>query len=215
MTTTEERPKLNQNGGDGDFMNSRRLYHGAAPYVLGKSVLDFGCGYGHGSYFLNPWALKVTGFDLHQHVVDKANELFGSATLKYTSDLATVEKEPFDVVVSIEAIEHLEKPDLDEKLAWFATKAPSIYCTTPNGNVFHYQPQTPAERRGYHIWHYTETELVVLFRKHYKFVDIHGVLRDPMAEQPRGRWMGYAIFASNLISTPENFMTDYKVRGAK
>jgi len=214
MTTTEERPKLNQNGGDGDFINSRRLYHGAAPYIIGKSVLDFGCGYGHGSYFLHPWALKITGFDLHKPVVDKANELFGSETLRYTHDLESL-TEPIDMVISIEAIEHLEKDDLDKQLAWFASKAPSIYCTTPNGNVFPYQPKTKAERRGYHIWHYTETELVVLFRKHYSFVDIHAVLRDPRADHPKGRWMGYAIYASNAISTPDNFLHDYEVRAGR
>lgn len=40
-----ERPELS----GGDFMNSRRVYHGAASYVVGKSVFDFGCGLGHGT----------------------------------------------------------------------------------------------------------------------------------------------------------------------
>lgn len=213
MANTEERPVLREQNIDGDFMNSRRLYHGAVPYVIGKTVLDFGCGYGHGSYFLLPYCTKVTGYDLHQEVVDQANAKFGSETLKYTSDLDSVSA--VDMIVSIEAIEHLEKPDLETMLARFAAKAPSLYCTTPNGNVFHYQPQTQAERNGYHVWHYTETQLITLFRKYYSFVDVHGVLRDPVAEAPKGRFMGYAIYASNAISTPDNFMMDYKVRSER
>lgn len=205
MAIEEQRPVLNSEKIDGDFINSRRLYHGAACYVAGKSVLDFGCGYGHGTYFLHPYCLKITGYDYEAGVVEKAKSLFESPTLQYTNSL---DDQVYDIVVSIEAIEHLEKDALDRQLAWFAQKAPSIYCTTPNGNVF-------PEPSKYHIWHYTETELIVLFRKHYSFVDIHGVLRDPKAEAPKGRWMGYAIYASNAIETPDNFLNDYKVRAER
>lgn len=199
-----ERPDLS----GGDFMNSRRLYHGAASYVVGKSVLDFGCGLGHGTYLLHPYTAKIVGYDLHPEVVQKATELFGSPTLSYTSNLDTVKNA--DIVVSIEAIEHLEKDDLEEKLLHFSQVAPSIYATTPNGDFFRYQPKTKAERRGYHIWHYTEEELKALFSRYYSYVWIHGVLRDP--NPAVSRFVGYAIYATNTIATPNGFLSDYRIR---
>ena len=113
----EERPVLKKEA-DGDFKNSRRLYHGAFPYIHGKSVLEFGCGYGHGAYFLHPWALKITSFDKYADVITSAKAQFGSTkNIHYTSDFEEVKNRgPYDVVLSIEAIEHLEKDELDVKL---------------------------------------------------------------------------------------------------
>lgn len=199
-----ERPSLS----GGDFMNSRRLYHGAASYVVGKSVLDFACGLGHGTYLLHPYTAKIIGFDLHHDVTEKATELFGSKTLTFTSDLTTVDN--VDIVVSIEGIEHLEKDDLEEKLLHFSKIAPSIYASTPNGDFFRYQPQTKAERRGYHVWHYTEEELKALFGRYYSYVWLHGVLRDP--NPTVSRFVGYAVYATNTITTPNGFLSDYKIR---
>ena len=202
-----ERPELS----GGDFMNSRRLYHGAASYVVGKNVLDFGCGLGHGTYFLHPYTAKAVGFDLHQSVVDQANELFASKTLSYTADLNTIKNA--DIVVSVEAIEHLEKPDLVEKLEWFSSIAPSIYATTPNGNFFNYRPENMAQRRGYHVWHYNEEELKDLFGRFYSYVWLHGVLRDP--NPAVARFVGYAVYATNTIASPDNYLTDYRDRAAR
>lgn len=202
-----ERPDLS----GGDFMNSRRLYHGAASYCVGKSVLDFGCGLGHGTYFLHPYTSKIVGYDLHKEVVDQANELFASKTLSYTHDLESIKN--VDIVVSIEAIEHLEKDELVSMISWFSQISPSIYASTPNGNYFHYQPRTQAERRGYHVWHYTEDELRDLFGQFYSYVWIHGVLRDP--NPVVNQFVGYAVYATNTISTPQGYLEDYKARAER
>lgn len=196
-----ERPDLS----GGDFMNSRRLYQGAASFVIGKSVLDFGCGLGHGTYFLHPYTAKIVGYDLHQESVDKATELFGSRTLTFTSELFSVENA--DIVVSIEAIEHLEKEDLVKKIEHFASIAPSIYASTPNGNFFPYRPQTKAER-GYH-----EDELRDLFGRYYSHVWLHGVLRDPNSRV--NQFVGYALYATNLIETPNHYLEDYRIRAER
>ena len=204
MATMRERPDLS----GGDFTNSRRLYHGAIPFVMGKSVLDFGCGLGHGSYFLHPYTLKITGFDIDPDVVKQANDLFQSPTLTYTSDLESIKS--VDTVISVEAIEHLEKEDLVEKIKYFSTVAPSIYCTTPNGNFMPYRPKTKAERRGFHIWHYTEEELRAIFCQFYSCVHIYGVLRD---DNPQvNQFVGYSLFATNQVTTPAKFLFDYKAR---
>jgi len=203
-----ERPELS----GGDFTNSRRLYMGAAGYCMGKKVFDFGCGRGHGTYLIHPYTLGITGFDLHGESVREARELFGSATCKYVDDFEGVyNNNTFDIVVSVEAIEHLEKEDLVTKLGQFKRMAPSIYATTPNGNFFPYQPQTKAQRRGYHVWHYTEDELKDLFGRFYEYVFIHGVLRDP--NPAVNQFVGYAIFATNRIpAPPRDYLTAYKQR---
>ena len=197
-----ERPDLT----GGDFMNSRRLYHGAASYMIGRSVLDFGCGLGHGTYFLHPYTAKIVGYDIDSAVVEEANEMFGSHGLSFVSDLSSVKG--IDMIVAVESIEHLEPDDLKEKLKLFSTMSPSIYSTTPNGDIFHYQPRRPEERIGFHTWHYTEDQLRELFGLYYSYVWVHGVLFDPRIK----RHVGYAVYATNVIESPKGYLTDYTVQ---
>lgn len=208
-----ERPELINSQKNGDLINSRRMYAAIAPYIIGKTVFEFGCGYGHGSNLLSSWSLKYLGFDPDKNTVAKANSLFESNKLSFTHDLEEV-KGPFDMIISVEVIEHLEKEDLFEKLKWFSQLSKSIFITTPNGNMIPYHPKTLAERRGFHTWHYTYEELSELFGNFYSYVDIRGIIRDPNLDKGTGKWIGYGIYASNNISLPNDYHTSYMSQGS-
>lgn len=80
-----------------------------------KRVLDAACGEGYGSYLMKKWgANEVFGLDIDEDTIGKANKFFGSTGLKFQCH--TVEKLPFpdcyfDMIVSFETIEHLDRPD--------------------------------------------------------------------------------------------------------
>ena len=180
-----ERPILSELG---SLWTSRMRYKTIIPYCIGKSVLDFGCGIGHGSYILSHFAARVVGYD-KSSVIDEARTIFKRYNLSFTSDLAN---DSCDILCAVESIEHLEKDELNKLLDRFKDKV--FVGTTPNGNYFHYQPMTVEQRRGFHVWHYTEDQLLDLFGRYYKFVLVTGCVMDPRIKVHTG----YTILASNL-----------------
>jgi SAM-dependent methyltransferase len=196
MEYTGERP-FNEEG----LYSSRIRYKALAPYCVGKRVLDFGCGIGYGSYYLGEFALSVLGYDVSVEAIDLARRSLSRGNVKYTSTLDEATSFSFDTMVSVECIEHLEREDLKKLLSAYRDK--TWVCTTPNGDMFPYHPATVAERRGFHLWHYTYTELVSLFSDYFLFVEVTGCAFDPRLAQ----FTGYSVFASNELQGNPLWMT--------
>jgi SAM-dependent methyltransferase len=91
-------------------------YQLAAPYCTGKRILDVACGEGYGSHTLKQLgALAVDGVDNSPRAITNAQALFSSTDVRF--HLHDAEKvhdlfvnETFDVIVSLETIEHLRNP---------------------------------------------------------------------------------------------------------
>lgn len=90
-----------------------RKYMFAGKYVKDKNVLDLGCAAGYGSNYLaaNAKATHITGVDVSKEAIEYAGNKFQSSKLKF--QIASAETLPFrngdfDVVVSLEVIEHVE-----------------------------------------------------------------------------------------------------------
>ncbi len=88
----------------------------AKRWVQGKRVLDIACGEGYGSYLLKQaGAGEVVGVDISSDSVERATRSFGTPGLKYiAADVADIdavfEENSFDLVISVETIEHLKDP---------------------------------------------------------------------------------------------------------
>lgn len=84
--------------------------------VQGKRVLDIACGEGYGSFLLKEaGAASVVGVDISAETVSRAQEFFAKDGLEYVhADAAEInnlfDENTFDVVISIETIEHLKDP---------------------------------------------------------------------------------------------------------
>lgn len=80
-----------------------------------KRVLDAACGEGYGSYLIKKWgASEVYGIDIDEETIGKAKKMFNSSDVEFQCH--TVEKLPFpdyyfDLIVSFETIEHLDRPE--------------------------------------------------------------------------------------------------------
>lgn len=83
-----------------------------------KNVLDAACGEGYGSFLIaESWNAKsVTAIDISQDAIESARENFQSSKIKYIChDLDQIENiltpKSFDIVISLETIEHLKNPE--------------------------------------------------------------------------------------------------------
>lgn len=116
-------------------------YSYATRYVQGRSVLDVGCGLGKGTEILRSAALHADGQDLDPQL---------SAIGAITKPLEEFATKSYDVVVSIEVVEHVEDPvEFVQQLARIARKG--FFITTPNWTAsrcswpFHVREFTPQE----------------------------------------------------------------------
>lgn len=107
--------------------------------VKGKKVLDLACGEGYGSFLLKQaGADHVVGVDVCSETVQRAQRAFGGVGLEFIAADASSIKEifpsgGFDVVVSIETVEHLAVPESFLKaLAYVAGSDAVIIVSCPN-----------------------------------------------------------------------------------
>jgi 2-polyprenyl-3-methyl-5-hydroxy-6-metoxy-1,4-benzoquinol methylase len=191
MQFTGERP-LDEN----ELYSSRLRYKTILPYCFGKNVLDFGCGVGHGSYFLSNFCNQVIGYDKSVEAIEEARKnIPQKLNLAFVLTIPTF-LEKLNLINSCEVIEHIEKDDLLKILKIFCELCNTFVGTTPNGDLLYYQPQTIAERRGFHLWHYTYEQLYNLLSQFYKYVEIQGHAFDPNLKT----FTGYTFYASNEIN---------------
>jgi len=88
--------------------------------VSGKIVLDAACGVGYGTHILANSATKVYGIDIDKESISYAQKKYVSDNI--TFEVASVTKLPyednyFDVIVSFEIIEHLNKKEQEKFLS--------------------------------------------------------------------------------------------------
>jgi len=122
-------------------------YEYAARYVEGKTALDVGCGLGDGLRILQQSAKSARGQDLDPRLA--SDDILAA-------DIAEVEDKSYDVLVSIDVIEHVENPELFlaqlERVARFG-----FFLSTPNWTAS--RCQWP-----YHLREYTPREFETLLR---------------------------------------------------
>ncbi len=76
------------------------------------SVIEVGCGYGYGAYFLSGYCKKVIGIDVDNEVIKAARHKFKAQNLEYKYlDIVSSEVSlpKTDIVVCFEVIEHMER----------------------------------------------------------------------------------------------------------
>lgn len=145
-------------------------YMNAKPYVRGKRVLDAACGEGYGSRLMHEWgAASVVGVDVSEVAVEKAKRLFETDKVNYL--VHDVESLPFpdnffDVVVSLETIEHLTNPEIFlRELRRVLKKNGTAIISCPNDN--YYAQNVPNFTNIYHKRRYTWPEYRELVEKEF------------------------------------------------
>jgi SAM-dependent methyltransferase len=128
--------------------------------VKGKRVLDIACGEGYGSYLLKQaGAEHVVGVDASSDSIARAAQLFGGEGVEFkaadAADLATLFLEgEFDVVISVETIEHLADPESFLTALKRVTKPGGvIILSCPNDHWYYPEEHqaNPYHRRKYRL----------------------------------------------------------------
>jgi 2-polyprenyl-3-methyl-5-hydroxy-6-metoxy-1,4-benzoquinol methylase len=133
-------------------------YRLAARYVAEKHVCDIACGVGHGTCFLGRFAREVIGVDVSQPAIDWASRHFPGPNISYiraAGDAPWPFPGSFDVIVSLETLEHTAAPDLflrniHERL----TAGGVLVLSVPNGARDQARTANP-----FHLHHFTQEQL--------------------------------------------------------
>jgi 2-polyprenyl-3-methyl-5-hydroxy-6-metoxy-1,4-benzoquinol methylase len=156
MNFTGERPTIGH-----EIESSQWRYKSILPFCKDKSILEIGCGIGHGTYLLAQHTKRfVRGYDPCQEAIDEAKSTFGQSNLGFTNgDYLKEYIKDCDIVVMVESIEHFLHDEAISLIDSIRTRGKELVITTPNGDVFPYHPKSQEEFRGFHKWHYKYEEL--------------------------------------------------------
>lgn len=156
-------------------------YRFASRFIKGKIVLDIACGAGYGSkYLLSHGAKEVVGVDISDEAIKYARQHYVDDKLIFMKADATnlgFINETFDVVVSFETIEHVEKYHkfLEEINRVLKTDG-ILLLSSPNRLVTSsdYPKRKKRPDNPFHFAEFTEVELIDLLKNNFKEVKVLG-----------------------------------------
>ncbi len=154
-------------------------YKFAKDYVIGRSVLDIGCGEGYGSAFLADSAKKTLGLDYNSAVIDYARNKYSKENLEFTClDAGNLDLlgRKFDIICSFQNIEHIIDTrkllsDIDNLL-----KDNGLFiCSTCNRNDA--SPNSIKPSNKFHVREYLADEFKELLESQFNIAKIFGLRR--------------------------------------
>jgi O-antigen biosynthesis protein len=151
-------------------------YHFAQRYCHGRKVLDLACGEGYGAAILAEVADEVVAVDIDGPTIEHARANYPRENLRFVESsmlerLAFADG-PFDVVVCLEAIEHIEEHE--ELLSSIkATLTPSgiAVVSTPDRVVY---SEATEYRNPFHVREVSRDEFCNLLKSRFKHVSMLG-----------------------------------------
>lgn len=169
----------------------------------GKKVLDIACGEGYGSKLISEWgAEEVVGVDISSDAINVARQTFNDSNIKFiqmAADDKKIEiKQKFDLIVSLETIEHLKDPKQFLKNLKSLSHDDTVFVITCPNDYFYY----PNEDEGnkYHL-------------KKYKFIDFK-----KLSEEILGNNVQYMIgtyaggYINKIINDKDNSEIDSQIK---
>lgn len=148
--------------------------------VEGKRILDIGCGIGYGVGILKDGQTELAvGIDKDYPSTRYGQETYGFEGLGFAQAYAEhlpFAPDSFDVVVSLEAIEHLENPKAFLNEAHRVLTEDGVFIiSTPNREITN--PGTSLEdkpKNKFHLREYSKEEFKELLEKYFGTVELFG-----------------------------------------
>lgn len=142
-----------------------------------KYVLDAGCGAGQGAAYLSQnGACYVVGIDISPEAIAYARDLFPKDNLSFVvmdAHYLGFPDRTFDVVTSIEVIEHLQKPEqYVSEIRRVLKDEGVLVLSTPNKLI---SSPTPGTIWPYHIKEFYPDELYELLAQYFSCVEMWGM----------------------------------------
>jgi len=131
-------------------------------YSKNKIILDAGCGSGLTEKFLSPLAKRIDAYDISKEAINFAKKNFYNKNTYFKIkdfNKNTFKKKFYDLVVSIEVIEHLKRYDFYIKNIYNSLKTNGIIVlSTPNKNLTTF-------KNPYHVKEFSYQEIISLLKK--------------------------------------------------
>jgi SAM-dependent methyltransferase len=172
----------------------------AARYCMGKRVLDVASGLGYGTDYLRGQAANVVGIEIDEQSVQYARYAYPRCTFVHGSAeiMPTDWSMAYDVVVSFETIEHLQRADVFLKEVFRCLRPGGLFiCSTPNKSLYLFD--------GHNRFHVRE----FYFGEFLSFIGNTFRIRQVLGQSFQPRWhvafMGLrslARMALRLLSVP-------------
>lgn len=182
------------------FRRHEAAYELAATRCAGLDVLDAGCGEGYGTALLARSARRAVGVELVHDVYAHAVRTYPEAEFLQADLCAlSLDDATFDVVVSLQVIEHL--PNIGGYLAEIdrvLRPGGTFICATPNRLTFTPGSDTPVN--PFHVIEFSPSELRGLLAGRFEVESLLGVRHGPrIAEIERAHG---APFTELVLATP-------------
>lgn len=129
----------------------------------GETWLDCACGSGYGTRLLGEFCSKVVGYDIDDEAVLYARDKYGSGSCLFTSDIESIGHGCFDLIASIETIEHVAPStaaDLLDKMRSWLKQTGYLIITTPIVPKSNPEPVNP-----FHEYEYDMNEFCELLKR--------------------------------------------------
>lgn len=207
LKNTGERPILNTR-----FEDIEPVLQFAYGFVSKKisennTILDYGCGGGYGTEYLSRFTKnKTCGFDIDKKVISTNNIFFKAAkNLKFIARKNEIGTEKYDVVVSLQVIEHLSNlVEVDKyinSLKEYLKDDGLLVIGTVNKNITSLNLKKPV--MPYHIHEFYPQELTLLLKIFFSRVDCFGQIDEASLDQLRmGKWS----YEENLLGFRNKFL---------
>lgn len=156
-------------------------FHFASQYAKAKSVLDAGCGAGQGSaYLARNGARHVIGVDISPEALAYACDCYISrerlrnlAFGRMDVTRLALRDQTFDMVTSIEVIEHLDEPErYVAEIRRLLQDNGLLILSTPNKQI---SSPTPGSMWPHHVHEFYADELQALLERYFSDVELWGL----------------------------------------
>ncbi len=178
----------------------------AGKFVAGKSILDIACGTGYGSsYLFNKGANTVVGADYSDEALEYGRLHYQKDGLEFIwcdAQQMVFPDNSFDVIVSFETIEHLERYEDYLKECKRVLKADGTFiCSTPNiDGGFGY-------KNPWHLREFSLIEFNELMSRYFGEVVLYGQTFIKKEEEFKKESIKRLAFIIRLIPMPiKNFL---------
>lgn len=160
-------------------------------------VLDAGCGHGHGTMFLSKFAGAVVGADYDADLIKAtAADYKDVPNVSFTTlDLLKPDhKDTYDVVVSMDVIEHFEAGQVDTVAGTYASLVKDggfAVIGTPNVASAPYASQ---RRKETHLHEFEPAEFETLLSRHFRRVFLFSMTDEVVSQSfPKMAWYLMAL----------------------
>lgn len=153
----------------GDISTMLRYVFALSFAKSNHSILDIGCGYGHGVLLESLYAKKVVGVDVSKDALKVARRIKSNYKLKDVSFIEGIDrvKNKYDIITAFEIIEHIDKTD------GFKLLKKAKASLKHSGILFISTPYIDLRGKTYWMYHkheYYGLELYFILKKHFKYV---------------------------------------------